>query len=124
MTPKERNEVRELAATKHKGNLEAAACDFLGLSKEFRAAGNKVPVGNDAAVGGIVDEVTQYEEIDAESTPKGESTESLDAAREAVKAAKEASHAADAATAAAKAAEDSAKAAAATASTEKRDPVA
>jgi hypothetical protein len=66
MTPKERKEVRELAAKKHKGNLDAAVCDWLGVSSQFRASGNKVPHGNAGAVFNIKDELEKYEEVDTE----------------------------------------------------------
>ena len=66
MTPKERNEIRELAAKKHKGNINAAVCDWLGVSAEYKASGNKVPHGNAGAVYNIKDELERYEESDAE----------------------------------------------------------
>ena len=56
MTPKERNEIRELAAKKHKGNINAAICEWLGLSTEYKASGNKVPHGNAGAVYNIKDD--------------------------------------------------------------------
>lgn len=64
MTPKERNDLRELADKKHKGDLEAAACEFIGVGNEFKATG-KVPNGNVGAVHNIVDELEKYAELDA-----------------------------------------------------------
>ena len=70
MTPKERIEIRELAAKKHKGNINAAVCEWLGVATEYKASGNKVPHGNAGAVYNIKDELERYEESDAEeSTP-------------------------------------------------------
>ena len=66
MTPKERNEIRELAAKKHKGNINAAVCEWLGVAAEYKASGNKVPHGNAGAVYNIKDELERYEESDAE----------------------------------------------------------
>lgn len=63
MTPKERNEIRELAATKHNGDLDAAVCDWLGLSAEFEAA-KGVPNGNVGAVYNIKDELEKYADSD------------------------------------------------------------
>ena len=68
MTPKERNEIRELADKKHKGNLDAAVCDWLGLGSEYKSA-KGVPNGNAAAVFNIKDELEKYEESDAERDP-------------------------------------------------------
>jgi hypothetical protein len=70
MTPKERNEIRELAAKKHRGDINAAVCEWLGVAAEYKASGNKVPHGNAGAVFNIKDELEKYEEQDAEeSTP-------------------------------------------------------
>jgi len=66
MTPQERNKIRELAAGKHKGNLDAAVCDWLGLSLEFKHNGGKVPNGNAGAVYNIKDELDKYAESDAD----------------------------------------------------------
>ena len=66
MTPKERNEIRDLAAKKHKGNINAAVCEWLGVSAEYKASGNKVPHGNAGAVFNIKDELERYEESDTE----------------------------------------------------------
>lgn len=67
MTPKERNDLRELMTTKHEGNVEAAVCDFLGLSAEYKSA-NGVPQGNVGAVFNIADELEKYAELDAAET--------------------------------------------------------
>lgn len=67
MTPKERNEIRDLAAGKHKGNVDAAVCDWLGLGAEFKAA-KGVPEGNAGAVYNIKDELEKYEDLDAEES--------------------------------------------------------
>ncbi|MDI1240388.1 MAG: hypothetical protein PSX80_00530 [bacterium] len=64
MTPKERNDLRELTATKHEGSVEAAVCDFLGLLAEYKSA-NGVPQGNIGAVFNISDELQKYAEFDA-----------------------------------------------------------
>lgn len=56
MTPDQRNEVRQLAADKYKGDLEKAALDFLGLDTK---------TGSEGAVNGIVDECETYKDIDA-----------------------------------------------------------
>ena len=66
MTPKERNEIRDLAAKKHKGNINAAVCEWLGVSAGYKASGSKVPHGNAGAVFNIKDELERYEEADAE----------------------------------------------------------
>ena len=79
MTPKERNEIRELAAKKHKGNLDAAVCDWLGVSAEYKAFGIKVPHGNAGAVFNIKDELARHEESDAEeATPAANKGEKAD----------------------------------------------
>lgn len=75
MTPKERNDLRELAATKHKGNLEAAACEFIGVLDEFKAA-KGVPNGNAGAVFNIVDELEKYADLDAEESNAAAATAS------------------------------------------------
>lgn len=66
MLAKERNTIRDLAAGKYKGNLDAAICDWLGLSLEFKHNGGKVPNGNAGAVYNIKDELEKYAEADAE----------------------------------------------------------
>lgn len=66
MTRDERNKVRRSAADNHKGNLEAAACEFLDASAEFKKA-KGIPPGFEAAVGGIVDELEKHEKDDAEA---------------------------------------------------------
>ena len=72
MTPKERNEIRDIAAKKHKGNLDAAVCEWLGVAGEYKALGNKVPDGNTGAVFNVKDELKKYEEADTEEiTPAG-----------------------------------------------------
>lgn len=117
MTPKERNEIRELADKKHKGNLEAAACEHIGVLDEFKAA-KGVPNGNAGAVYNIVDELEKYAESDAElSTDGGDSDEVHRAASAAVKAADDASRAAESA---AKAAESAAAVAAAAGTSDDR----
>jgi hypothetical protein len=67
MTPKERNEIRELADKKHKGNLDAAVCDWLGLGSEYKSA-KGVPNGNAGAVFNIKDELEKYADVDAEES--------------------------------------------------------
>ena len=74
MTPKERNEIRELAA-KHKGNLEAAACEHIGVGDEYKTL-KAVPNGNAGAVFNIVDELEKYAEIDAEESKAAAATAS------------------------------------------------
>ena len=56
MTRKERNKVRELVK-KHGGDLHKAIAEHLGAENEFKAAGNKIPIGWDAAFHGIAAEV-------------------------------------------------------------------
>lgn len=82
MTPNERKEIRDLAKAKHKGNLDAAICDWLGLSVEFKAAGNEVPNGNAGAVFNIKDELEKLADSDAEHEAAA-----LEAAKAAVAAA-------------------------------------
>lgn len=62
MTSDERKKVRDLAK-KHGGDLKLAALEFLGVEP----VNGGVPVGNEAAVGGIVWEV---ENVKDEATTK------------------------------------------------------
>jgi len=62
MTPAERNKVRQLAADNHKGDLNHAALEFLGLKP---LDDGSVPIGNEAAVNGIVCEVETTDDAEA-----------------------------------------------------------
>lgn len=74
MKKEEREEIRQNAATNHGGNLEAAACDFLDASAEYKTA-KGVPVGMEASVGGIVWEIENTDDsldpASAETTTVG-----------------------------------------------------
>jgi hypothetical protein len=56
MTREERNKVRKLVE-RHGGNTHKAIAEHLGAESEFKAAGNKIPIGWEAAFHGIAHEV-------------------------------------------------------------------
>ena len=69
MQKTEIDEIKSLAEKKHNGNLEMAIGEFLDASVEFRAAGG-VPVGFEAAVGGIKWEIEHAVNADTPARPK------------------------------------------------------
>lgn len=67
MTKEQRQEIRGLAKSDKRSDLEAATMKWLGLEKEY-AAEDAVPEGNAASVGAIVEELVQYAETDKAKT--------------------------------------------------------
>ena len=68
MTKQDRNDLRNEAKN---GGLDAAIFRKLGCVKEAKAAGNKCPVGWEAAYYGIKDEVERHVDDDTDEAPAG-----------------------------------------------------
>ena len=67
MKNEEIKQITELAESEFNGDLNFAIGEFLGAGEQFKAAGG-VPVGFEAAVGGIRDEIERQPEIQAART--------------------------------------------------------
>ena len=75
MRPEERIAIRENADKNHGGNLEAAAMEHVGALEHYKANKNKMPVGYEAGVGGIVWEVERHDEIGSAESATAESSD-------------------------------------------------
>lgn len=67
MKREEREAIRQNAADNHGGNLEAAAADFIDAALEYKQA-KGVPVGFEAAIGGIIWELENTDDSQAEAS--------------------------------------------------------